>query len=72
MVRGFHALSKLTIPRYFSYKSKYTQPLTINKYEISPSGFVPEHIIRPPYVGQDPQIHGDILGDPIHIMSADE
>ena len=36
------------------YRSKYTQPLNINKYEITAPRYVPPHIVRPPYVDQDP------------------
>jgi hypothetical protein len=42
------------VRRAMSYKSKYTQPLMINKYDISPIREVPAHIIRPPYVTANP------------------
>lgn len=54
---------------FHSYKSKYTQPLKINQYTISPPGEVPAHIPRPPYVGQDPQVFADLHNDPIHVMN---
>lgn len=54
------------------YRSKYTQPLLANQYEISASGIVPAHIPRPPYVGQDPQVFPDIMKDPIFKMNADQ
>jgi len=51
---------------------QYTKPLVPNSYEITPPRFVPEHIVRPPYVGQDPQVFPNILTDPIYTIENPE
>ena len=73
MLRSMNRLAGQNgLRRFHSYKSKYTQPLKINEYEISPSGVVPAHIPRPSYVNQDPQVFADIINDPIHVMNKEQ
>lgn len=54
------------------YRSKYTQPLSANMYEITAPRYVPPHIKRPSYVDQDPQVFPNIMIDPIHVLNEEQ
>ena len=63
------AKSLRNFSRSFGNKGASSYPMSMqDKYSITPINTVPKHIVRPGYVGTEPQEHPSLDG-PIHILN---